>query len=194
MKIQGLFPTPIGFSENPSQKLIKSKLIKECELLKKKVKCGGDNWNSTVYNTCQTSNLHKNKKFDNLHNWIFNEVKVFADKLGYTNKKMFCELSWFNYYNKHDYQEAHDHEGNEISAVYFLSTPKDCGQLRFISPEPKGIKRVYIKNNPLTWREFKVIPKEGLLVMFKSNLIHDVQQNKSNKPRISLSYNFKIEY
>lgn len=37
---------------------------------------------------------------------------------------MFCELSWFNYYNKHDYQEAHDHEGNEISAVYFYQLLK----------------------------------------------------------------------
>lgn len=193
MKIEGIFITPVGFSENPYHKSMQKDLIKECSILKKKIKRGGDNWNSTVYNTCQTNNIHDNKKFDRLHNWIFNEVKMFADKLGYTNKEMFCELSWFNYYNKHDYQEAHDHEGNEISAVYFLSSPKNCGHLRFISPEPKGIKHIYVKDNPLTWREYKVIPKEGLLVMFKSNLIHDVQQNKSNKPRISLSYNFKIK-
>ena len=31
-----------------------------------------------------------------------NEVKIFADKLGKKKKKMFCELSWFNYYNKYD--------------------------------------------------------------------------------------------
>ena len=193
MKIEGIFITPVGFSENPNHKTTRDKLIKECKALKKKTKCGGDNWDATVYNTCETNNLHRNKKFDELHTWIFNEVKVFADKLGYTNKKMFCELSWFNFYNKNDYQEAHDHEGNEISAVYFLSTSKGCGHLRFISPEPKGIKHVYVKNNPLTWREFKVVPKEGLLVMFKSNLMHGVQQNKSNKPRISLAYNFRIK-
>lgn len=193
MKIQSLFVTPVGFSENPNHKNMQKDLVKECKSLKNKIKCGGDNWNSTVYNTCQTNNLHQNKKFNKLHDWIFNEVKVFADALGYTNKKMFCKLSWFNYYNKHDYQESHDHEGNEISAVYFLSSPKNCGHLRFISPEPKGINHIYIEKNPLTWREFKVVPKDGLLVMFKSNLIHDVQQNKSNKPKISLSYNFKIQ-
>lgn len=193
MKIVGLFPIPVGFSENPNHKLIKNKLIKECKSLKKKIKKGGNNWDATVYNTCETNNLHDNKNFDDLNDWIFNEVKVFADKLGYTNKKMFCELSWFNYYNKYDYQEAHDHEGNEISAVYFLSTPKNCGRLRLISSEPKGIKHVFVKDNAFTWKQYKVEPKEGLLVMFRSNLMHGVEQNKSNKPRISLAYNFTIK-
>ena len=44
MKIEGIFITPVGFSENPNHKIIKDKLIKECKVLKKKTKCGGDNW------------------------------------------------------------------------------------------------------------------------------------------------------
>lgn len=193
MKIYNLFPTPVAFSENPNHVKYKNKLIKECQLLKTKIKKGGSNWDSTVYNTCETNNLHDNKKFDLLHDWIFNEVKLFADKLGYTKKKMFCELSWFNYYNKYDYQEAHDHENNEISAVYYLTVPKNSGNIRFVSPEPKGVKNVFVKDNPYTWREYKVTPKEGLLIMFRSNLIHSVQQSKSNKTKISLSYNFTIK-
>jgi ectoine hydroxylase-related dioxygenase (phytanoyl-CoA dioxygenase family) len=34
--------------------------------------------------------------------------------------------------------------------------------------------------------------KNGLLLIFKSNLIHGAQQNKSNKQKISLALNFKV--
>ena len=55
-------------------------------------------------------------------------------------------------------------------------------------------EQTFDKKNKYTWRSFIVEPKEGLLVMFKSHLIHNVLQKNNNEKRISFAYNFKLNY
>ena len=39
---------------------------------------------------------------------------------------------------------------------------------------------------------YSFIPNEGLLVLFPSHLQHDVEVNKSDEDRISVSFNLKL--
>jgi len=192
MNIQKLFPTPIAFSKNSNHNKIKNKLIKTCNILKNKINTGGKNWASKVYNTCQSYDIHTDKNFIKINNFVFTEVDKFAYSLNFTGNKILCSNSWFNFYSKYDYQEYHDHDGADISVVYFLKGSKNTGDLMFKSPEPPGIFSVYDPKNELTFKTARVKPEPGLLVLFKSNLIHGVDQNKTNETRISLAYNFKV--
>ena len=53
-------------------------------------------------------------------------------------------------------------------------------------------KSGFDNNNPYTYSHYYMNPEAGTLIMFKSNVKHGVQQNKTNKQKISLAYNFEI--
>lgn len=192
MLINELFPTIIGFSDNKNHN---TSLLKHLYKIQKQTEQGGKNWGSTVYNTAGTYNLHKDLKFKKLNEWIFSEINIYKNLIGYENFNIFCSSSWFNIYKKHDYQEKHNHIGverNSISAVYFYKTIKDKSNLVFHSHEPESVEPCFEKNNKYTWKSFIVEPKEGMLVMFKSHVIHNVLQKNTEDKRISFAYNFKL--
>jgi|TARA_R110002020_G_scaffold30805_4_gene96770 uncharacterized protein (TIGR02466 family) len=192
MNIEQFFPTPVGFSKNTNHSKIKNKIIKACLDIKNKTNSGGNNWASKVYNTCRTYNIHENNSFKEINHYIFSEVNNFAHSLNFTGHKVACSSSWFNVYKKYDYQEYHDHQGEDISVVYFLKGSKKTGDLIFKSPEIPGVFSLFDPNNHLTFKHVRIKPEQGLLVLFKSNLIHCVDQNKTNETRMSLAYNFKV--
>ncbi len=192
MEYHNIFPVVIGLCENKNHNLIKDKLVTECNILKTKVTKGGDNWDVSTFNTCGSYNLTENKKFNLLHKWILKQVQEYIMKLGYTDNKVKCVSSWFNIYNQYDYQERHEHLPNDISAIYYLETPKNSGNIKFNSHEPSGVKYCFLQDNPLTWKSYWIKPKPGMLLIFKSNLSHEVQQNRSSKQKISMALNFKI--
>jgi len=194
MKTLTLFPTVINISKNPNHNQIEKSLVDECISVQETTSQGGKNWYSDVYNTCGTHNLATNVKFKSLNDWIISEVQQYADMIGYNQKPFKTKVfGWFNIYEKHDYQEVHDHiDDSDISIIYYLTAPEGTGNVIFYSPEPKGVKSVFDKDNPFTYSTMSIKPEAGTLVMFKSNVKHGVQQNKTNKQKISLAYNFEI--
>ena len=193
MQLKNLFPVCIGESVNPSHNIIEKQLINECINLKNNINKGGDNWESNVFNSCGSYNLTNNEKFNDLNKWIFDKVIKYAFNIGYKNNNIKCTSSWFNIYNKHDYQEIHEHYPNDISAVYYLKSLENSGSIVFYTHEPKSTKDSFNIDNEYTWGKYIMNPKSGTLLVFKSNLKHGVQQIKTDNQKISLAYNFKVE-
>jgi uncharacterized protein (TIGR02466 family) len=192
MQILTLFPVAIGMVDNPDHKKIKKNIIKESTFIKDKVKKGGEFWGSDVYNTLGTYNIVENDKFNSLHEWLFEKVRDYAITMGYKNKKIQCKDGWINFYKKYDYQDVHDHDTCDISAVYYVSIPKNSGNIMFYTHETRGVANFYDPNNQFTWKTYSIEPREGMLLMFKSNLQHRVDPNKTNQSKITLAYNFKV--
>lgn len=188
-----IFPTLIHECENKHHDIIKDELINECKNLYREVKKGGNNWQSETFNTNGTYNLFNNKKFNKLNDWVKKQIIEYGNSCGFKNKSIDTSESWFNIYKKHDYQETHFHGFNDISAVYYLSVPKNSGDIVFYSFENNEVKDSFEENNPFTWKTFNIKPKAGKLLIFKSNLKHGVKQSKSNQPKISLAYNFTLK-
>ena len=87
------------------------------------------------------------------------------------------------------------HENSLLSGVYYLDAPKDAGGIVFVKGyneqeifpmaiTPKVSEYNYVNSKQMT---FKVNP--GKLVIFPSNLMHSVEENKSNNDRYSLAFN-----
>jgi len=192
MYVEKLFPVTIANFKNPHHSKIEQSLIQECNQIRNTITKGGSDWDSNLYNTHGTLDLNQNEKFRELNCWVTLHVEEYAKTIGYLNTKVKCGESWFNYYEKNDYQEKHEHYGFDISAVYYLSCPLNSGSIRFYSHEPQGVKENFISENPYTWRSFIINPQPGQLLVFKSNLTHGVAQSKTEKPKISFAYNYKI--
>jgi uncharacterized protein (TIGR02466 family) len=191
MNIHTWFPTSILLIENLIDDEENKKLIKEIEKLKKEIKKGGDEWDTDLYNTHSTYELHKNIKFKFLCDKIEKYTINFANKLG-SDANYKISSSWFNYYNKGDYQEYHIHPLSHFSAVYFFTNPKGSGKLIF--KNPNGLKMFPLKNlkpNELSYETCFYVPKEKSLIIFQSDLWHMVQKCDNESPRITGAFNLK---
>jgi uncharacterized protein (TIGR02466 family) len=194
MIIQNWFPTFIGHIDNENHKKYENKLTNICKKIKKKINSGGENWISkNTYNTYGTYNLINIKEFNNLNEWIFEQIKNYSNKLGYKNN-FICDESWFNIYNKNDFQEFHTHSKHSLSAIYFLNSPKEGAARTFFESPIKEESQDPLcdYNNPLLFKKVHYYPKPGRLIIFRSNISHCVERHESNELRISLAYNFKI--
>lgn len=100
---------------------------------------------------------------------------------------------WLNINYFKDYNITHDHPGCVLSGVYYLKTPKDCGNILFCNPvehiqycwEPHAKKY-----NNYTSPEWWMPVEAGKLYIFPHYLKHYVKPNMNkDELRVSLSFN-----
>ena len=104
-----LFPTPIKIIKNNSFE--NNHLIEYCHELSDKIDSGGKNWISkNTYNTSTTYNICGDPNFNQINNWIYNEVDSFVKEIGFEGFDKSKNWGWFNNYNKKvfDFLEKHN--------------------------------------------------------------------------------------
>ena len=187
--IDKLFPVFIYRKENVLDKEELESLANTCLDLKNTVPQGGNNWKSKVYNTQDTLDLRDHKAFDKIVRIVTNSVQEFA-KLHGSGYEYQCTGSWFNIYNKHNYQEYHTHNQDIFSAIVYIKTPQGSGATIFKAPyDQRQVKNIY-QTTELNNTEVGYYPNEGGLLIFRSYVPHMVEQSQSDSERISLAFNF----
>lgn len=110
------------------------------------------------------------------------------------NERYYLDGLWININNNCDFNAPHIHPKAALSGVFYVKTPKDCGDLVFINPN-KHLEHfdgefVNAKNHTFTWASYTA--KENYLYMFSPWLEHYVQPNRSNEDRISFAFNIRV--
>jgi uncharacterized protein (TIGR02466 family) len=85
---------------------------------------------------------------------------------------------WYNVNKPGDYNYPHVHLYSKMSAVLFVKTPENCGNIAFMYDDA-------VAHTMLT-KEVK----EMELFIFNSKLNHMVEPNKSTENRISIAFDF----
>ena len=105
---------------------------------------------------------------------------------------------WVNINGYKDFNTTHKHDHCLISGVYYVRTPKNCGNIIFNRP---GIdeftydwnehhKAFNLWNSATRWQR----AEESMLYLFPSWLNHFVEPNLNKKEkRISISFNFSLK-
>ena len=149
-----------------------------------------------IDNADYTKDKYVLNKLPDLKKLLLEQVNIFAIKYLKTIDVEFYFLnSWIVKHHPKDWAQDHVHENSLISGVYYLDTPKDAGGIVFVKGygeqeifplaiTPKVSEYNYVTSKEMT---FKVNP--GKLVLFPSNLMHRVEENKSNANRYSLAFN-----
>ena len=105
---------------------------------------------------------------------------------------------WKNINEPGNFNIPHSHPRSDLSGVLWIKTPKNCGNIVFESPEifnryqeldSYSDESKFDSNNYMT---YYFTPKEGNVLIFSSNLRHEVKENKSNEDRISYSFNITL--
>jgi uncharacterized protein (TIGR02466 family) len=104
------------------------------------------------------------------------------------NLKMEYSMGWVNVIGKGEGIEAHTHNDCSLVATYYIKAPKNSGDLVILNTRniiDNDGKFLYSDKSELDHIHIK--PVEGKLIMFPSYTMHEVQENKSDELRISLS-------
>jgi uncharacterized protein (TIGR02466 family) len=97
---------------------------------------------------------------------------------------------WFNVNGMHDYNTRHNHPFSFFSAIVYLTTPENSGNIVFTRPdrlwETVMMDELTEYNSGTWWFE----PVAGDAYIFPSYLDHHVERNESELERISIALNF----
>jgi len=123
---------------------------------------------------------------------ITKKVKLFAKKILELQNNIKLDNIWLNINKYKDYNVDHEHPGSIVSGVFYISVPKNSGEIAFI-----GNTKIYSylnhKNYNINFNNcatYKVPVENNKLILFPSWLVHRVEPNFSNEDRISFSFNY----
>ena len=140
-----------------------------------------------------TTNMHTKPEYKPLVDELFRMVyQVFNEEFLDGEPKL--GNMWANINPPGGYNRPHLHPNAHFSGVYYIKAPKNSGQIVF--NEPRATAHMVMprrkKGEPPShlWREVRVDPLEGRIIIFPAWLWHCVEPNESDDIRISVSFNF----
>lgn len=194
VQLISVFPSPVLVSEIENFKNIKKELNNWIENYQKNQNnyqiSGRHAWQSP------TDFYKREKSFFKYKNLIEKSISEILITL--TNKNYKISNMWINVNGPGGYNVLHTHPNSDLSGVFWINCPKNCGNLVFESPnhftQYKTIESCdeQIKQSLNYYNNFWLEPTEGKLIIFPSDLKHFVKENLSNEDRISISFNIKL--
>jgi uncharacterized protein (TIGR02466 family) len=187
-----LFPTPVGtvsntditFCDKFSNLILDIMTYKDKEIL------------DSTLEWCTNDNLHTNKNFEELVNYIEQESAIFFNNvLGIKKEDVKLSSMWSNVRKSNSKHHIHVHANSFFSGVIYLRTPKNPGDIIFSDPRA-GASMFFADSKagkPLSYRAWRYTPSAGLLLFFPSWLPHGTDSGIfDNDLRISLSFNYSL--
>ena len=139
------------------------------------------------------TDMHKIPVFKPLVDELFKmQNEIFKEE--FLDSEPILGNMWANINPPGGYNRPHLHPNCHYSGVYYIKAPKNSGQIVF--NDPKTTSHMVMPNRikatppPDLWREVRVDPLVGRIIMFPAWLWHCVELNQSNDIRISVSFNF----
>jgi len=183
------FPTPIYMFDHNDQSLnieLEKNIINWMNQDKGVQRSNVEGWHSST-------DMHQRPEYKRLVDDLF-EIQYQIYNEEYLGSEPYLGNMWANVNPPGGYNNAHIHPNALWSGVYYIKTPKNCGNLKINDPRAAAsMSRPQHKSGELPirlWREVNYEPKAGRCIMFPSWLTHCVDINKSNDIRISVSFNF----
>ena len=105
---------------------------------------------------------------------------------------------WKNINGPGNFNCIHNHPRSHLSGVLWIKALKDSGNIVFTSPQlfnrfqELDSYTNQFKFNSNSYMTYYFPPTEGRLLIFPSNLDHEVEENKSDEDRISYSFNVTL--
>ena len=131
-----------------------------------------------------------------IKSFITNKVKSYLYDTCLISDTMMPELvtSWVNLHTKGDWAQIHNHTNSIVSGVWYLSTTPNSGNF-LVHTDNKLFGNVLDfprKDNLFNSNDCAFLPQNGDLILFPSNLKHNVTPNRSDEERLSLAFNYML--
>lgn len=195
--IGNFFSTPI-YMNNVSDRTLVDKEINQA-LSQAKL---GNDWQpdndtaNTTFNPRGSTDIIRDFGMTELGSQILSHADLYLREINHPYKVGSLDIftSWLNTFEKDQVIGLHEHgyQPNTFSGCYYHRAPNNCGDIQFKSANPFVISFPHRAEN---YNNLVIVePKDGMILLFPSWLMHKVLPNRSNEVRISLAFNIQFEY
>ena len=127
--------------------------------------------------------------------------ELFSNFLGFVNdycaqitglNNLMLGNFWVNINQKYDYNRSHDHQNSILSGVYYVDCEgEDVGNFVVERDDTAEFFLGSYKNvSGFTGTSFAITPLTGFAFLMPSWVLHSVEQNLTDRDRISVAFNF----
>lgn len=195
--LHSLFPTLVQISEIAGAEALNCDLERDIyEVMKTTPNSLPEAWSCNLYTTISSGNdLLRFPSFRRLGKVIGEETLCFARSLHYDVDRFPPRITdcWVNVYRPGDAQEAHLHQNNVLSGIYYVKTPESCGEMLFHSTlADVMLDPPKTKIDGFNTEVAAITPVAGQMLLFRSSLRHSVKPNRSTEDRISVAFNLTM--
>ena len=107
---------------------------------------------------------------------------------------LYITQSWLNISEKGKFHNVHTHANSVLSGVFYFDVDEQSNFTVFHNDASYEIYAISAKaGNYYNSREYAIELEKNDVIVFASDMRHSVPPNKSDKPRISLSFNTFIK-
>jgi uncharacterized protein (TIGR02466 family) len=193
MKVDLWFPVSILVTNlDPNDHDLGKMVAKAYEIYEKYP--ADNDWRCDTYTSYSKYNMLEDKDFASLTSSLIPIVKEFSKYYGVKEKEVVCNNAWINLAEHGAYQEYHVHPHNHFSAVVYLQTAPNCGDIVF--KNPMSVSDMFEldveERNPSNFVTCAYTPENLKVLIFRSNILHMVEKNRSAMDRISVALNFTV--
>jgi uncharacterized protein (TIGR02466 family) len=189
-KIEGLFPLPMYTSTIKVDDKVKEFLLSQ-EFRKIKSGIGSFSKNTYLLNLPECAEL-KQEIMLHLNRFTNDTLKVIQ------HEGFYMTNSWIVKTEPGEWIRQHNHAYALLSAVMYLQTDDNCGDIIFYRDNATPvfshtILPEFSQRNIYNCDNIQIEPKVGSIMIWPSCIYHEVLKNTSNTTRYSLAFNFFIK-
>jgi uncharacterized protein (TIGR02466 family) len=140
--------------------------------------------------------------FAGLEKQLDRHVAIFARQVqfdlgqGAKKRKLRLDSIWVNVMTREGVHAPHIHPHAAVSGTFYVTAPRGAGAISFEDPRlammmaaPPRKAKAGMENRSFV----KLTPKAGTLLLWESWLRHGVEANTARTPRISVSFNYRLD-
>ena len=189
------FSTPIWSSKIENYQTVNDNMLNYITYLQKKdsdgvIKSNFKGWHSKNFNM-------KDEEPKNFIEEIKTNINTAINDMDWDLQTQEVKISnmWAIINTKGSLNQKHHHSNSDLSAAYYVSAEKNCGDIIFYDPRPARVYKHPIAKKPniLNATINSISPEPGMLILFPSYLEHSVNPNLSDHKRIVISFNLSLD-
>lgn len=116
-------------------------------------------------------------------------LNTFAKEVMHYENQFYITHSWININPTGSFHKAHNHVNSLFSGVLYIRVPDNPPLIQFSKSQKSEIMITPSHWNSYNSAEWKISVETGDLLIFPSNLQHEVLVNRSAEDRVSLAFN-----
>lgn len=172
-----MFPTTVGVFK------YKKELSKEIDFIR------SISYIKNISNLKSKNNfILRNKKLKKLKKFFEDSINTYGKEVLGFEKKISITQAWSNQNNKGSEHHIHYHPNSLVSGVFYLKVEGTGCPIVFSLSDRKELV-INELNTTYNYRNMALDVKNGDLILFPSNLQHQVPINNTDTTRYSISFN-----
>jgi uncharacterized protein (TIGR02466 family) len=191
------FPTSIWRFTLPDHETLNRNLLRLAQDERRRDPAGIGH-RSSVLGWHSTDRLHRRPEMAEFLALLQDNVAEVGRAYRIDTKQVSLELAtcWIIINGKFACGAVHCHPNAFLSGAYYITAAENCGDIFFQDPRHAALMGAcpVTEHAPWTVRQISYRPSPGSMLIFPSWLYHGVEPNLSEAPRVSLSFNFRLNW